>query len=80
MGAMACPIHGRHLMGLTGTFGWAFGWDAFASVFAGFIIGFLKRPKEFTQKEDLDKILTKKYGFDINCAILIRSTAPNPDF
>jgi hypothetical protein len=75
MGAMACPIHGRHLMGLCGRFGWVFARDEFASVFAGFIIGFLKRPKEFTQKEDFDKILTKKRSFDINCTILIRSTA-----
>ena len=58
-------------MGLTSTFGWALGLDAFASRFAGFIIGFLKRPKKFAKIEDLDKILTKKYSFDINCAILI---------
>jgi hypothetical protein len=56
MGAIAGPVIGGHLTGLTGTFGWAFGRDAFASLFAGFIIGFLKRPKEFTKKEDLDKI------------------------
>ena len=71
---------GGHLVGLTGMLGWAFGLDVFAALFAGFIIGFLKRPKEFIQKEDLDKILTKKYSFDINCTILIRSTAPDPDF
>jgi hypothetical protein len=28
-----------------------FGLNAFGSLFAGFIIGFLKRPKEFTKKE-----------------------------
>jgi len=53
---MAGPIIGGHLMGLTGTFRWAFGRGAFASLFAGFIIRFLKRRKEFTKKEDLDKI------------------------
>jgi hypothetical protein len=37
----------------------------------GSIIAFLKRPKEFRKKEGLDKILTKKYSFDINCTILI---------
>jgi len=70
---MAGPIICGHLTGLTGTFGWAFGLDAFASLFAGFIIGFLKRPKEFTKKEDLDKILTKEHSFDINFTILIFS-------
>jgi hypothetical protein len=73
MGAMAGPIICGHLTGLTRTFGWAFGLDAFASLFAGFIIGFLKRPKEFTKKEDLDKILTKEHSFDINFTVLIFS-------
>jgi len=68
---MAGPIIGGYPMGLTSKFGWALGLDAFASRFAGFIIGFLKRPKELTKKEDLDKILTKKYSFDINCTILV---------
>jgi len=71
MGAMADPITGVHLMGLTGTFGCAFGRDAFASLFAGLIIAFLKRPKEFTKKEDLDKMLTKKYSFAIDNSILM---------
>ena len=70
---MAGPIIGRHLMGLTGTFGWAFRPDAFASLFAGFVIGDSKRPKGFTKKEGFDKILTKKYCFVINCTILILS-------
>ena len=69
---MAVPIIGGHLTCLTGRFGWAFGLDAFASLFAGLMIGFLKRRKEFTKKEDLDKILTKKYSFDIKCTILIK--------
>jgi len=67
---MAGPIIGGLLMCLTGTFGWGFGRDAFVSLFSGFIIGFLKRLKEFTKIEDLDKILTKKYSFAINCLIL----------
>ena len=53
---MAGPIIGGHLTGLTGTFGWAFGPDAFASLFACFMIRFSKRPKEFTKKQDLDKV------------------------
>ena len=53
---MAGPTIGGHLTGLTGMFRWAFGLGAFASLFAGFVIGFLKRPKEFTKKKDLDKI------------------------
>jgi len=52
IGAMAGPIIGGHLTDLTGTFRWAFGLGAFASLFAGFIIGFLKRLKEFTKQED----------------------------
>ena len=67
---MAGPIDCGHLTGLTGRFGWAGGLDAFASLFAGFVIGSLKRPKEFTKKGDLDKILTKGYSFDINFTIL----------
>jgi len=51
MGAMVGLIIGGHLMCPTGMVEWAFGRDAFASLFAGFIIGFLKRPKEFTQKK-----------------------------
>jgi hypothetical protein len=54
--AMVGPIISGHLTGLTGRLGWAFGPDAFASLFAGFIIRFLKKAKEFTQKEDLDEI------------------------
>ena len=54
--AMAGPIIGGHLTGFSWRFGWAFGRDAFVSLFAGFIIRFLKKAKEFTQKEDLDEI------------------------
>jgi len=70
---MADPLIGSHLTGLTGTFGWAFGPDEFASLFEGFVIGFLKRPKEFLRKEDLDKLLTKKCSFGIDYTIVIPS-------
>lgn len=65
------PIIGGHRTGLSGTFGWAFGRDALGSLFAGFIIGFLKAAKEFTKKEDLEEILTRKYSFAIIWLILI---------
>jgi len=38
-----------------------------------FAIGFLKRPKAVARKEDLGKILTKKYFFAIDCTTLILS-------
>ena len=71
MGAMVGPIVGAHLMDVTSTLKWALGPDAFASLFAGFIIGFLKGAKEFTKKEDLEEILTRKYSFAIIWSILI---------
>jgi len=52
IGAMVGPIIGGHLTDLTGTFRWAFGLGAFASLFAGFLIGFLRRPREIAKKED----------------------------
>lgn len=52
VGAMVGPMIGGHLADLMGTFKWAFGLGAFASLFAGFLIGFLKRPREFAKKED----------------------------
>jgi len=52
IGAMVGPIIGGHLTDLTGTFRWAFGLGAFASFFAGFLIGFLRKPREIAKKED----------------------------
>ena len=49
---MSGPIDCGHLTGLTGRFGWAGGLDTFASLFVGFIVGFLKLLEEFTKKED----------------------------
>jgi OFA family oxalate/formate antiporter-like MFS transporter len=51
VGAMVGPMMGGHLTDLTGTFKWSFGLGALASVFAGFLIGFLKRPREFAKEE-----------------------------
>ena len=52
VGAMVGPMIGGHLTDLMGTFKWSFGLGAFASLFAGVLIGFLKRPREFAKKED----------------------------
>jgi sugar phosphate permease len=52
VGAMVGPIIAGHLTDLMGTFKWSFGLGAFASLFAGFLIGFLKRPREFAKEED----------------------------
>jgi len=51
VGAMVGPMIGGHLTDLTGTFKWSFGLGALASLFAGFLIGFLKRPIEFVKEE-----------------------------
>jgi MFS family permease len=52
IGAMVGPIIGGHLTDITGTFRWAFGLGAFASLFASFLIGFLRKPREIAKKED----------------------------
>jgi sugar phosphate permease len=52
VGAMVGPMIGGHLTDLMGTFKWSFGLGAFASLFAGFLIGFLKRPRAFAKEED----------------------------
>jgi len=49
MGAMAGPIIGGHLMGLTGTFGWAVGRNAFVSLFAGFYHCILEKTERVYQ-------------------------------
>jgi MFS family permease len=49
---MVGPIIGGHLTDLTGTFRWAFGLGAFASFFAGILIGFLRKPRDIAKKED----------------------------
>jgi hypothetical protein len=43
-------------MGFAGAIGWAFGRDAFVSLFAGVIIGLLKRAKAFTKRQDPGEI------------------------
>jgi len=52
MGMMSAPILTGKLTDITGTFRWSFALGAFASLFAGFLIAFLKRPKEFAKEED----------------------------
>ncbi|HMK50994.1 MAG TPA: MFS transporter [Thermodesulfobacteriota bacterium] len=52
VGAMVGPIIGGHLTDLMGTFRWSFGLGAFASLFAGFLIGFLKKPRQLAKEED----------------------------
>jgi MFS family permease len=52
VGAMVGPIIAGHLTDLMGTFKWSFGLGAFASLSAGFLFGFLKRPREFAKEED----------------------------
>jgi MFS family permease len=51
-GAMTTPVVSGYLADATGTFRWSFGLGAFASLFAGFLIGFLKRPQELAKGED----------------------------
>jgi sugar phosphate permease len=51
-GAMTTPVVTGYLADLTRTFRWPFGLGAFASLFASFLIGFLKRPKEFANEDD----------------------------
>jgi hypothetical protein len=43
---------GGHLTDLMGTFRWSFGIGAIAALSAGILIGFLRRPREITKKED----------------------------
>ncbi len=50
-GAMTTPVVTGHLADITGTFRWPFGLGAFASLFAGILIGFLKRPKDFVWRK-----------------------------
>lgn len=52
VGAMVGPMIGGHLTDLMGTFKWSFGLGAFASLFAGCLIGFLKGPNKFAKEED----------------------------
>ncbi len=47
LGAMASPIVTGHLADVTGTFRWSFGLGACLSLLAGFLISFLRKPKEF---------------------------------
>ena len=55
MGAMADPIIGGHLTGLTRTFGWAFGLNAFASLIAGFIIGYPEKAERIYKERGSQK-------------------------
>jgi len=52
MGMMSAPILTGKLTDITGTFRWAFGLGVFASFFASFLIGFLRKPREIAKKED----------------------------
>lgn len=50
LGAMVTPVVTGHLADITGTFRWPFGLGAVASLFAGLLIGFLKRPRELVRQ------------------------------
>lgn len=52
LGAMTSPVVTGHLADITGTFQWPFGVAACGSLFSSFLIGFLKKPKEFEGGED----------------------------
>jgi sugar phosphate permease len=52
LGSMVSPIVTGHLADVTGTFRWSFGLAACLSVFSAFLIGFLRKPKEFEEGED----------------------------
>lgn len=47
LGAMIAPVGTGYLADITGTFRWPFGLGAAASLFAGLLIGFLKRTEKF---------------------------------
>jgi sugar phosphate permease len=52
IGAMVGPVVAGHLADQIGTFSWSFGIGALAALFAGLVIGFLRRPKELKKKEE----------------------------
>ena len=52
LGAMTTPVVTGYLADITGTFRWSFGLGAVVSLFAGLLIGFLRRPREIAEKED----------------------------
>ncbi len=52
LGAMVSPIVTGHLADVTGTFRWSFGLGAFLSLLSGFLISFLRKPKEVGEGED----------------------------
>jgi OFA family oxalate/formate antiporter-like MFS transporter len=56
-GAMVGPIVAGHLADLIGTFSWSFGIGALAALFAGLVIGFLRRPGELKRKGKIERIL-----------------------
>jgi MFS family permease len=49
IGAMVGPIIGGYLTDLMGTFRWSFGIGAIASLSAGILIGFLRKPREIAK-------------------------------
>ena len=53
-GAMVGPIVAGHLTDLTGTFHWSFGIGALAALFGALLIGFLRGPREFIKKKEVD--------------------------
>ena len=46
LGAMTTPVVTGHLADITGTFRWSFGLGGFAFLISGFVITFLRKPKE----------------------------------
>jgi uncharacterized integral membrane protein len=49
---MTTPVVTGYLADITGTFRWPFGLGALASLFAGLLIGFLRKQREIAEKED----------------------------
>lgn len=54
VGTMISPVATGYLADITQTFRWPFGLAAFACLFAGFLIGFLRKPREFALKEGME--------------------------
>jgi sugar phosphate permease len=54
IGAMVSPVLTGYLADITGTFQWSFGVGAFAAFLAGLSIAFLRRPREFGLKPEVE--------------------------
>jgi len=52
LGMMISPVLTGYLADVTGTFKWSFALGAFISFMAAFLIGILKKPREFGKQEN----------------------------